>query len=101
MHWKDVDHSYDEGAVVFVCVNPQLGGEALLIVPDGVAVSPTAWHVDPSGSGVLRFTVRVTPGASGQIYGQTKSESGGGSGPGLEVVTEDGHWSVAEPQASG
>ena len=96
-----MDHSYDEGAAVFVCVNPQRGGEAMLIVPDGVAVSPPARHVDPSGSGVLGFTVRVTPGASGQICGQAKSESGGGSGPGPEVVTEDCHWSVAEPQASG
>ena len=101
LHWKDGDHSYDEGAAVFVCVYPQRGGEASLIVPDGVTVSPTTRHLDPSGSGVLRFTVRVTPGASGQIYGRTESEGGGGSELGPQVVTEDDHWSFAEPQASG
>ena len=95
-----MDHSYDKGAAVFVCVNTQLGGEAMLIVPDGVAVSPTARHVDPSGSGVLRFTVRVTPGVRADLRPDEERERWGAElGP--EVVTEDGHWSFAEPQASG
>ncbi len=97
LHWNDVDHSYDEGAALYVCVNAQHGGEVSVIAPDGVTASPTRQRVDPSGTGVLRFTVRVTPGASGQIYGRTASEDGGGTQVGPEVATDDDHWSFEGP----
>lgn len=97
LHWNDVEHAYDEGAPVFVCVNAHMGGEASLIVPEGVTVTPERRRVDPTGNGVLRFTVRVNPGASGQVYGRWSSEAGGGSQEGPEVVTDDDHWSFEGP----
>ena len=101
LHWKDGDHSYDESAALFVCVNPAPGGEVSVLAPDGVAVSPPRRQVDASGTGVLRFTVRATPDVSGTIEARWDSESIGGTQAGPEVATDGDHWSFAEPQASG
>lgn len=97
MHWNDGDHTYDEGAPLFVCVSAAHGGEVSVHAPGGVAVSPPTRTIDPSGSGVLRFTVRATPGASGQIEASWDSEDIGGTQTGPEIDTDDDHWSFQEP----
>lgn len=97
LHWNDGDHSYDEAADLFVCVLARMGGEVEVRAPDGVEVSPSRQRVDPSGSGVLRFSVRVSPGASGQIEATRRSEDGGGTEGGPEIATDDDHWSFQEP----
>ncbi len=96
LHWLEDDHGYDEPGEIFVCINPEIGGTVTVTGPEGVDVSPAEQEVDPSGSGILRFEVRVQPGASGELKARTISGDTGSTLFGPAVESDDDGWTFRE-----
>jgi hypothetical protein len=94
-HWQPTEHSYNEEASLFVCVPyPRQGGEVKVFFLEGVQVTPSTAPVDPAGTGIIRFAVRASEGASGRLYISYSDEGGGGAAPGPRVESDDDGWSM-------
>jgi len=96
LHWLEDEHAYDQAGEIFVCIDPEVGGTVTVTGPEGVEVSPTEQRVDTTGSGVLRFEVRVEPGASGGLEARTTSDGMGSTLVGPSVETDDDTWAFRE-----
>ena len=96
LHWLEDDHAYDEPGEIFVCINPEIGGTVKVTGPVGVDVSPAEQLVDPAGSGILRFEVRVSPGASGDLKARTISGDTSSTLFGPMVESSDAGWGFRE-----
>lgn len=96
LHWLGDEHAYGEPGVLFVCLEPEIGGTVTVTGPEGVTVSPAKRRVDPDGDGILRFELRVEPGATGRLQARTVAEAGSSTLPGPEVATGESGWSLRE-----
>jgi hypothetical protein len=91
--WSSQSHAYAGEATVYACVPPQPGGTVRLRAEGtGIQVSPAVAPVDPEGTGVIPFRVRVSPGTSGRLSMAWRFDGGGAGAPGPSVVSSRSTW---------
>jgi len=91
--WSGEHHHYGDTVVVFACVAVPPGGLVSLVADGtGVQVWPRVVAVEPSGSGVIPFSVTVSSGASGAVRVQQTSGAGGGDLQGPVVAADGDGW---------
>ena len=97
LHWTAAEHGFDKPGDFFVCLNPGETGAVQVFAPDGVEVTPASQRVPSSGTGVVRFQVRVESGSSGQLEASV-TVGGGGATLVVKIVPNDDGWSFDEPE---
>ncbi len=95
LHYTGAEHGFDQPGEFFVCLKAGWSGDVQVLPPDGVEVTPTSQPVPGSGTGVVRFQVRVESGSAGRLYA---SVSVGSDGATLvtEIDSNDDGWSFRE-----